>query len=317
MQRGDWHGLQVVARFCFDGCNVVFPRWVGTVEGLRFCNSGNVPMRNSWWSVIGPKAYYDGLGWGVGNYGNGGYGRSVAGNGWLGAIDSDMVPTYSQVSGITGKQIAYAITRPEDIGKTCVIYGTQYGGQPLCELRDGVWSQGITITAKSAGGSVMPAMTTALVTKITSVVREATKGQTYLYESGLDSDGVSGLRDLAQYSPSETNPRYRSMRVSGVCAEPSHADSYGRKLRTIDAMVKLEFIPAIDDDDFILISNFQALKLGVQALILEEAGNSEDAELKWVSAIRELNYESRSKNPAYQTSVRVNTSGACILTNPI
>lgn len=313
-KRGDWYGTQVVGRFCFEGCDVVFPRWVGTVEGVKICGGGQVPVNNQWWSILGPRYSYEGLGTGYQNYGQNSYGSLPSG--WFGVGDNGIVPTYSQVSGTTGKQIAYHATRPEDIGKTVTIYGFQYGGQPLCELRDGVWSQGITITAKAAGGTVLPAMTSALVTKITSVVREATKGICYLYEYGQDADDIYALRDIAMYQPTETNPSYRRMKINGICGIPACTDDNGRRMRSLDAIVKLEFIPAVSDDDFLLIDDFSALKLAVQGIRLEEAEDTAGAELKFISALREMNYTDRSKSPAYQTSVRVNVSSARCLVNP-
>jgi len=305
LKRGLFFDTQQVARFCYEGCDVVFPRWVGAVEGIRLCCNGEVPIHNNWWSILGPTGSYPGF----------------ASYNWnVGIRDSGMVPIYSQVSGTTGKQIAYAITRPEDVGKQCIIYGTQFGGMPLAENRDGVWSPGITITAKSAGGTVLPAMTSVLVTKIDSVVRDKTVGPTWLYEYGADGNGTIGLRDIAMYQPSEDRPRYRRMKIDGLCGEPARTDDYGRRMRSLDAICHLEFIPAVNDDDFLIVSDFQALKLAVQALILEEAGNTQEAELKWISAIREANYEYRSRSPGQQTSVRVNLGGGRCgvpLQNPI
>lgn len=315
LKRGAWFGTEVVSRFCFQGCDVVFPRWVGTVEGVRICGA-QVQMNNSWWSIVSPTCSYPGLS-GYAGIGYGGYSNSGIAPGWLGVRDNGTAPCYSEISGTTGKQIAYSITRPEDVGKTCIIFGTQYGGQPLAEFRDGVWSQGITIAAKSAGGSVLPAMTSALVTKITSVVRESTVGVCRLWEYGSDGAGVVGLRDIAQYQPTETNPSYRRMRVDGMNALGCK-DSNGICNRSLEAICKLEFIPVISDYDFLLISDFQALKLAIQALRLEDAEDTQAAELKWQSSIRELNYLDRSKSPSNQISVAVNVSGCgYTLVNPI
>lgn len=301
---GTWFDTDQVARFCYEGCNVVFPRWVRTVNGARFCTNGEAPIHNSWWSVIGPKSCYPGF----------------AGFDWgVGVRDSGMVPCYNEISGTTGKSVAYHITRPEDVGKTITIFGTQFGGMPLAENRNGVWSQGITIAAKAAGGTTLPAMTSVLVTKITSVIRDATAGPVWLYEYGQGSTGAYGLRDLANYAPSEIRPRYRQMKIDGICGEIARTDDYGRKIRSLDAICKLQFIPVESDEDFLLVSNFQALKLAVQALILEEAGNTQDAELKWLSSTREMNRDDRMQSPGSQISVNVDVSGTrgrCLV-NPV
>ncbi len=301
IKRGGWFDTEQVARFCFEGCDVVFPRWVGTVLGVRLCYAGQVPIHNNWWSILGPQDQFG----------------AANGYNWMSGLrDNGMVPIYNQVSGTEGKLIAYHVTKSQDVGKTCTIYGTAYGGQPLQESVDGVWRQGITITAIAPGADNLPAMTSVLVTKITSVVRQATQGMSYLYEYGEDADAVLALRDLAMYQPNETNPRYRRMTIGGLCGQPQCTDANGRQIRSLEAICKLEFIPVINDEDFLLISDFQALKLAVQALILEEAGNTADAELKFLSAIRELNYLDRSKSPSDQISVKVRT-GSGMIRNPI
>lgn len=35
MNRGGWHGTELLMRLCGTGCQVVFPRYVGTVLGVR------------------------------------------------------------------------------------------------------------------------------------------------------------------------------------------------------------------------------------------------------------------------------------------
>lgn len=318
MKRGSWFTTDQVAKFCYEGCDVVFPRWVGTVQGVKLCCAGEIPVNNNWGQILGPtSAWNNGL-YSNMNWGNGGYGMYGGASGWMGVVDNGMVPIYSQVSGTTGKQIAYHISRPEDIGKTITLYGKFYGGMPLAQLRNGVWSEGLTITAISAGGDVLPAMTSPdkLVAQITSVVRDKTSGPCWLYEYGQDSTGTNALRDIAQYQPSEDRPRYRRMKINGICAEPACEDSYGRKIRSLEAICHLEFIPVEADSDFLLLSDFDALGLAIQGRILEEAGDTQNAELKYLSAIRELQYEERTRRPARQTSVRVNVGGDYCLTNP-
>lgn len=294
MKRGNFFETEVLVRFCIYDCYVVWPSFVGTVLGVRFSKRNQSPIRNSWWSIIGP------------------YG---CGNAWTSNVtirDGNTVPTHNQVTGSEGKLIRYYVEKnPQDIGKTITIYGTKFGGGPLQEQVAGVWRPGITITSAAPF-----ATSTVLVTKITSVVRQATQGVTRLYEYNATDDE---LRDLAVYYPNETHPRMRSSVVENICAIPYCEDDNGRKFRTLEALVKLQFVDYVNDYDFLFIDDFDALALGIQAIKLEQANATAEAEAKWIQAIREMNYGTRDKQPELQTAIRLNVwgDGSRALVNPI
>src|SRR5688572_23361072 len=114
MDRGGWVGSEVIMRLCGTGCMAVFPRYVGTILGLRPCCGDYVDIRNHWWSIVAPA--YGVNGWGIGgsfgynasgyNYGYGGYHAD--------AVDSNNVPIFNQVSGNTGKLIRYHVVKQQD-----------------------------------------------------------------------------------------------------------------------------------------------------------------------------------------------------------
>ncbi len=283
MKRGAWFGSEVLMRLCVHGCDVVFPRRVGTVKGLRFCGENYTPIQNNWWFIIG--------------------GRCDNFQPNTRAIDTgENVPIFSQVTGTTGKFIRYHVVKAQDIGKTITIYGKQYGAQPLQELVAGAWQPGVTITAATPF-----AQTTALVTKIDSVVREATQGMAYLYEYDT---ATMLLRMLAMYEPNETNPAYRRMRIPQMSCRAHSTDANGISTWQMEALVELQHIKIEHDYDFLIIDDFAALRYAVQARKLEEAGDFQSAEAFWDKAIRELNYRDRQKSPSDQLSVRVNVFGS-------
>lgn len=300
MKRGGWFGTQVMARFCVHGCKVTLPRYVGAIVGARNCATGQLDIKNNWYSILGP------------NLGS----EPFASN--LTLRDENTAPTYNDVSGTEGKKIAYHVVKNADIGKAITIYGFDSIGQPLQQLISGVWQMGVTITASAAGGATLPAMTTQLVSRITNIVRAPTSGMAYLYEYGPDANGTNALRDLAAYEPNETNPNYRRLSVLGYAQLPKKTDSYGREIASIEAMVNLEYVPLVNDYDFLLIDDFDALRFGVQALKKDAAGDAQASEIWWAKAIRELNYRERSKLPGNQISVKVRTMGSNrIIQNPI
>ncbi len=292
MRRGSFWGTEQLMRICFDGCRIVWPREVGTVEGMRFCRNGMIQLRNMWWAIAGPAPC-----------------------GWRGNVvmrDDNPAPTYREITDNDGKFIKWHIVKTNDIGKTIRLYGFQYGNQPLQEKNSsGNWIPGITLTATAAG-----IQSTILVTKITSVkIPTPLQGMSYLYQV----DQTTGdLIDLAAYQPGETSPSYRTSRISPINSICATTDQYGRKIRQAEVLVKLKFIPALVDEDFILISNLDALAMGISALNLEQANDDAGAEIKFTKAIRELNMESREKTPAMQTTILVNSiSSNFPICNPI
>lgn len=300
LKRGAWWGSEVVVKLCVYGCDIVWPRYVGTVMGIRTCCGGQMEIKNNWYSILGPH-----------------HGHSIGWHSDLHMTDNGTAPCYSEISGNTGKFIRYHIVKNEDVGKTITFFGKQYGAQPLQELVNGVWQMGQTLIAVPpvAPPAVSYTQTTTLVTKIEEVTRQATQGMTYLYEV----DPTTGLlRDLAVYEPNETNPQYRRSTIHGINALPSYTDSYGRKVRTIEALVKLEFVPVVNDRDFLLVDDFDALAMGIKALRLEEADDAQNAEIYFTKAIRELNFESRNRNPGSQFVVKSNVMGSSrTICNPI
>ena len=292
LRRGIWYDTQWVVRFCVSGCIISWPQWVGAIQGIKFCNGSNGQLFNNNYSFVGPAKSCDGF---------------LSSEGII--EDANLGPTANEVSGTTGKLLRYYTTKASDIGKTITIFGTRVGGQPLQEQVAGVWKNGMTLTAAA------PYATNAVyVTGIDSITRQATDGMAYLYEY----DPVANtLRDLAAFEPNETNPRRRRSRIIRKPAGVSKTDDNGICWTSIEALIKLEFIPVKNDRDFLLIDNLDALIYMVSALKEAEAGDKRASEASILEAIRELNFEMRDKNPDEQTPVDVNAVMGRMLINPI
>lgn len=312
IKRGGFYGLEQTMGFCIDSCYITWPKFVGTILGVRFRsghhNRGALPY-NNWWSFTNN--------WGA--WGGHGYGSASGdtmmgyGHGHAPAVieDAGTGCTYNDVTGTTGKYIVYHIVNGADVGKTITLYGRQYGNQPLQQTVGGMTQMGQTLVASTPADATTPN----LITSIESVVRQPTSGMAYLYE--LDP-ATNLLHDLAVYWPHETNPRYRRSRILN---HQAHFQNTTNPTNTpcsvsIEALVKLQFTPLVSDLDFLLIDDLDAIKLGMQAVKMEEKSDSQGAEIKWVEAIRELNMELRDKFPDVQTSARIHVTGRT-LRNPI
>ena len=318
-RRGNWWDSAWTMTLCLHSGCVTWPRWAGTVLGIRLPNNPTV-MQNRWFSITG-RGYNQGNSRGGSGWGGGtgwgmfydAYSQSRPDNV---VIDAGTAPTFNDIKGNTGKLIRYYARNRADLGKTIKIYGLAYGNQPLQEKVNGIWEPGITITAAAPFGTHPT-----LVTKIESITREATTGMTYLFS--YDST-TQVLLDLGQYEPSETNPRYRRSQIQGYgnnrqCGQAIPVDDTTTQEREevqIEALVKLQFIPAISDNDFLFIDIMPALKLGIQAVKLEEMNQDDKARVKWLEALDEMNMEDRDKVPQSQTVVVESVIGGGVLMSP-
>lgn len=290
MERGSWWGTETLLKICFTGCRIVWPKQVGTVIGLRSCRGGSVPIHNSTWAVFG---YMPGGCCG---------GDTFRGNAVM--YDDGTSAVQQEITGNEGKYIRLHIVKATDVGKTVKLFGFQYGNQPLQELdSDGNWQMGVTLTAALAD-----VQTTMLVTKLTDIVFDSTQGRKWLYQVHPTS---GDLMNVGMYEPEEVSPAYRVSRIQNVASMGGYTDDNDRCIRQAEALVKLEFVPAMEDNDFVMLDNLAAVELGIAALRAERANDDVLAETKWAKAIRELNMQIRNKNPSLQTTIRTNDLSSC------
>lgn len=313
LKRGNWFNTEWLVRFCVYNRCVTWPRYVGTVLAARSCDGSVADIKNKWYSVIGGASSMS-KSLGGGNYENGGWG--LFRNEFV-FEDKNLTATYNQISGNTGRRLRYYVKYQNDIGKTITVFGKKYGGEPLMhfDTADNTWKPGLILTAAVPFGT-----DATLVTEIHSVVREATQGEARLYEYDADTDK---LRDLALYEPNETNPRYRSSLITNWCEmtgclETTTVDDvdYQRRKAVIEVLCKLEHFDLVNDYDFLLIDDFDAFKLGFQAVKLEEMNEDDAAEIKWEKAVQELNFQLRDKNPDTQIPVAVNVVNGTPILSP-
>lgn len=316
--RGGWFDLEQIITFRIRGCHLVWPHFVGTVLSVRFCG-GLAILNNQWYSFVNNggtgnwrSAYgfngamgLNGLGNSVGN-GNLGYGNLGSTNGTNGVVieDNGTRPIYNEIPNQTGCLIRYVVVNKNDYGKKITLFGKAYGAQPLQE-DDGTGTtiNGLTLTAQKPY-----AQTSIFITEIGSITREETEGMAYLYayDPTLDIQ-----YDLGVYQPNETNPRWRCSRIVNMPNNAGTNNVTGANQRgecgvNISALVKLQFIPVKHERDFVPISNIRAIKLGFQAVQLEQSNNDNLANLKWIEAVAELNRMQEDVQPARNAPIRIN-----------
>ena len=295
LRRGDWPGTVVPIQTCVRRGCVVWPRYVGSIRKINWCQrswSGGgervVPVQNMWYRWMDPRGYRSE------------YGRR---HDDAAAVGQGRAPTYNTIFGDGWLVRAYPSTL-EDLGKTITLFGEDNGSQPLrTNNLDGTWSEGVAITLGNPFGS-----TSGYVRNIDRVRKDVTQGQVFLYAYNPASNV---LVDLAVYDPGETNPSYVRQDVHltgpGCCGAGS--------LESVVALVKLAFIPVKFPSDLVIIDNLEAIKAMVQSIKLREGYDYQGALAAEADAIRELNRQLEDESPDEQFSAATHPIGKCSFTN--
>lgn len=286
MERGNfWGTVQPMEGCVYDGC-VVWPRQVAAVLALNGnCGRYTTPA-NRWYQFMD----WRGQDWGnlYRDWRNRGR-RNVS-------VSDGSLPVFSPIPCGQPRYIRFYIDNPVDIGQTVVLYGTDVNGQPLFGKRaDGTYQDGIVLTLAN------PYVETPMaLLNISRVVKSPTQAR--IRGCQVDNNGV--LYDLAVYEPSEISPDYVRTKIPGPC----HSKHF-------TALVKLAFIPVQYPDDQVQIENVAALRDMVYSIKKKEAGDLQESILLEKSAIRELNYQMRTRFPDEQFLVRFAPFGSDSLSN--
>lgn len=269
MNRGDFEGTVVPLYVCVYGGCIVFNRYIGQVRTINVCNR-TVPIKNNWsdFHLFGNDWRNTWGSWRGDELFN--WSRHGQSSGRM--IGSTRTPVFQDVMG-DGRLIRAYARLNADIGKTLTIFGTDNNGQTLMhEDEIGNWVEGKVITFAKPFAS-----TDTYVRHIDRVLKDKTQGVIDVYAYNVAQDV---LENVAHYEPSETNPAYARYQLHAGCPN---------SLKSVVAMVKLQFVPVEADTDLVLIENLPALAKMIQSLKYERAGDDANATKYEMKAIREAN----------------------------
>ena len=262
MRRGDWEGLIQPIQVCITAGCVVWPRYVKAVRKLNLCKSG-IPINNVW---------YDFLPYNRGR---------MQDNFWYAWLDQPghmtfkmRTPVFQDIQG-DGRTVRAYTSTPLDNNRTIRIFGEDTNGQRLQTQGIGGWKDGITLTLQTPYVE-----STVQVRRIDRVIKDTTQGPVRLYAWNT---ATSLLEDLALYASDETNPSYERTQISltNCCCDS----------QSVVALIKLAFVPVVNDDDWVLVDNLDAIKNMIRSIKCEEADDDPGKEKNEKAAIRELNLD--------------------------
>ena|GEM_PF-1840619 len=177
----------------------------------------------------------------------------------------------AEVDATAGLKLVAFCTDAADVGSSFQVFGYGDGGEIV---RDGAtegesltvnrWSGGVEGSLSSMGDlwSDGATVSTNAFTSLSRVIKAATAGYVSLY--AVDT-ATNRMFLLAKYHPRQTIPQFRRYRITnktpGVCAT------------SVLALLKLRYVPLVDDDDILPIDSLQALKLMIMAISEENKMN--------------------------------------------
>lgn len=267
-------------RICAASGCISWPRQIRTIEAFAVCETPGV-IRGTWFEFIG---------WPNGN----------------GILDEDSMPGTTLIDRETAccfddvvatvaapRKIAVIADNAADVGKRITLRYFDGDGNRVYTSIDGVVQEGERLTLVAPGG-VFPANAvltskTVLSASLYQVVKETTKYPVYLYEC-TTVPVVTKL--IAKYEPSEANPIYRRSQIPGfedmtACGTGTGCDAN----KQITALVKLQHVPVVVDNDPLVIGNLAALKLMVMAILREEQNREGESQISEAKANREIDGE--------------------------
>jgi hypothetical protein len=295
LRRGDWPSVTPTIYVAVYGGCITWPRYVGHVRRLNTCHHHAVPVHNRWWEFLPKTTWCDGY-WG----------------GWPNA--NRKLTNFGQTTVLMnvmgeGRFIQAHARCNQDFGKTLTIFGTDNNGQTLIQSNGtGGFTAGLTLTL-----GLTDVRTPVFVRHIDYIIKDQTQCPVDVYAF---NNATGLLEDIAHYEPGETRPNYDMSKLSGWTCTCSTCIT-GATPQGVEALVKLRFIPASNPNDLVIIDNLDAIRMEVQSIKAEEAGDHAGKRLAEQEAVMEMNRELENQSPDDQFSVSVQSLGPRVRCNSV
>lgn len=257
---GKWWGTVQKWRFCAtDGC-VALPSQFATLEAVAVCGRP-IAVRDQ---------FYEFLENGFGIRGQqivsttGGTNSCCGAAGVCGIQEALYRGHYATFSDIipTGKKLQLVCDKITDVGKPVLCLGYDDNNNWIRTTQSGVVSDGEVVLLAQGAGTVS-------VNNFSSVTDLQPPGnldgQWWLYEYNVST---AAQRLIGQYQYFDTRPYFARYFFPGIRPMTSNTGACCQVL--VEALVKLEFVKALRDTDYLIIGSIPALKEMMMALAKAE-----------------------------------------------
>lgn len=251
--------LKGVYTFCAYDCCVTLPRELEAILAYSLdCQPAQV--FNRWYEYVG-----SGVGMQDGNLD--------------GIMDAGECVTFRDLCG--DKKIRVYCDLNEDEDAEILVRGLDSDGNEVMTYHDSEWILGEYISL----APTYPQVSTNTFSKITSIVKPVTLGFVRLYQYDVDDAWESAI---GVYAPDETLPSYHRYRIKNLCCGCDDCTSLDEG-HYVKIMAKKRFVPAVNNEDDLIITSVGALKNMIISIKHEEADNIEKAALYEARAEKIMN----------------------------
>lgn len=227
-------------RICvYDAC-ITTPPGVVALTDVALC-ADPIPLRGEWYEFLPDKG-------GV---------FVEQKDGPVSLHDRGETCTIQDITGSNSK-LKFYLSIEEDLNTYVFAYGRDGSDRPLRTDHTGLGVE-IKDGERVQVGGTGPFNSTNVFTSLDHFTKPRTRGQMRVYE--VDQTTLSE-RLIAIYEHFETAPSYRRYLLRGAGCSGS-----GCGAKTITAMAKLEFIPAVNDEDLLPIPSMEALRMMCSAVV--------------------------------------------------
>lgn len=263
LKRGKWVGSYMRYRINAEDGYITWPRQIETIEAFTYCKTPGI-IRNDWYEFLG-----------------GGPGLMTSSdNLYRTLIDRGTAPMHDDITGgVVNRKLRVYADVEEDADQVINFRGFDENGNWIRTEVSGAWIDGENVAIPTNPAS--PVLSANFFTSVTSVQKPVTNGSLRVYE--YNNTTAANVKQVAYYEPGEKNPAYRRSLIPGLLNMAECCE-----VRQVDVQAMLRFIPVVNDNDWIMLGDLDALKLACQAVVRERAGLQGEAEGYWGKAVREL-----------------------------
>lgn len=244
--KGKWWGSCGKYNICASGGCITLPRQIAAIESVAICRQ---PVRvvDFWFEFL-----------------DSGAGTIGPQNCYPQAVMRGRHCVFTDITG-TDKKLIFLCDVVQDVGKTVLCLGYDQNGNWIRTMQGGAWADGELITLSQSPGTT----SVNLFTSITDIqFTSSMQGQSWLY-SVSQTDGSKLM--LGHYQYNEPRPSYARY-FFPTLQNCQSQNSCGQQL--VEIMAKHEFIPVVNDTDYLILGNIPALK--EICLALQSAENEPD-----------------------------------------
>lgn len=236
LPKGHWWGTCNRYKICAtDGC-ITLPSKIATADLSSVCGEA-VPTRDFWYELL-----------------ENGIGVRSVNCGTNEAIMRGVFPVFSDIRGSTPKKLIFQCDLLVDVGKHVLVLGLDNNNNWIRTMQNGIMADGeVILLAQSPGTTSVNNFS-----KITAIqFLDTMSGQSWLYELNTSTNAI---RQIGHYDYWDVLPAFQRYLYTGIPCNPSVPI-------LVEIVGKLAFIPAVNDNDFLMIGNLPAIKFMGQAIV--------------------------------------------------